>query len=415
MSICWRAGNTNKHCLRIEPPKPAFISLILENLKLLQNATKSMKIAVIGVKGLPAKQGGIEHYCEALYPRIAKKGHSVDLYARSSYVNKPWFSVYHHKQVRVICLPSLPLRGLDALTNSGFAAIVATLKGYDIVHFHALGPSLFSFIPRLLSSAKVIVTCQGLDWQRDKWGKFSSSIIRLGEKTAAKYADNIVVVSKALSGYFKKIYGLDPVYIPNGPGVYEKSDPNFTYVKSSGLEVGKYLLFLGRLVPEKRPELLIKAFQRLNKSGWKLVLAGGDSDTTQYTEELHQLADGNPDLIFAGELKGSRLAEMVRGAGLFILPSDLEGLPLSMLEAMREGVPVVASDIAPHQQLIGSDRGFLFKAGSIISCAMSLEQAMTQPKKLAMMATKAQEHIKVNYDWEKITQDNLVVYSEDFN
>lgn len=374
-----------------------------------------MKIAVIGVKGLPAKQGGIEHCCEALYPRIVKQGHSVDLYARSSYVNKPWFSVYEYKKVRVICLPSLPLRGLDALTNSGFAAIVAALRGYDLVHFHALGPSLFSFIPRLLSSAKVIVTCHGLDWQRGKWGNFSSSIIHLGEKTAAKYAESIVVVSKALGNYFEKTYDIDPVYIPNGPSAYAESDPHFAYVKSSGLEVGKYLLFLGRLVPEKRPELLIKAFQRLNKSGWKLVLAGGDSDTTQYTEELHQLADGNPDMVFAGELKGSRLAEMVRGAGLFILPSDLEGLPLSMLEAMREGVPVVASDIAPHQQLIGSDRGFLFKAGSIISCAMSLEQAMTQPKKLAMMARKAQEHIQANYDWEKITNDNLVVYLQNFN
>jgi glycosyltransferase involved in cell wall biosynthesis len=374
-----------------------------------------MKIAVIGVKGLPAKQGGIEHYCEALYPRIVKQGHSVDLYARSSYVNKPWFSVYKHKGVRVICLPSLPIRGLDALTNSGFAAIVAALRSYDIVHFHALGPSLFSFIPRLLSSAKIIVTCQGLDWQRGKWGKASSNIIRLGEKTAAKYADSIVVVSKALSRYFEKIYGIDPVYIPNGPGVYAESDPSFSYVKSSGLEVGKYLLFLGRLVPEKRPELLIRAFQRLNKSGWKLVLAGGDSDTTEYISELHQLADCNPDIIFAGELKGSRLAEMVRGAGLFVLPSDLEGLPLAMLEAMREGVPVVASDIPPHQQLIGRDRGLLFKAGSIISCAMSLEQAMIEPKKRAMRASKAQDHIKANYDWEKITKDNLVVYSQDFN
>ena len=281
-----------------------------------------------------------------------------------------------------------------------------------LFHFHALGPSLFSLIPRLLSSAKIIVTCQGLDWQRGKWGKFSSSIIRLGERTAAKYADSIVVVSKALSGYFKKIYGIDPVYIPNGPGAYAESDPHFAYVKSLGLKVGKYLLFLGRLVPEKRPELLIEAFQQLKKSGWKLVLAGGDSDTTEYISELHQLADCNPDIIFAGELKGSRLAEMVRGAGLFILPSDLEGLPLAMLEAMREGVPVVASDIPPHQQLIGRDRGFLFKAGSIVSCAMSLEQAMTQPKKLAMSASKAQDHIKANYDWEKITQDNLAVYSQ---
>jgi glycosyltransferase involved in cell wall biosynthesis len=381
-----------------------------------------MKIAVIGVKGLPASQGGIEHYCKVLYPRIVERGHSVDLYARSSYVKKPWFSVYEYQGVRVICLPSLPLRGFDALTSSGLAAIVAALKGYDVVHFHALGPSLFSFIPRLFSSAKIITTCQGLDWQRGKWGKLSSGTILLGEKMAAKYGHNIIVVSKALQTYFQKSYDINSVYIPNGPGIYAQSDPNFAFVRALGLETGKYFLFLGRLVPEKRPELLIEAFQRLKQSDWKLVLAGGNSDTNDYIAELFRIADDNPNIIFAGELKGSRLSEVVRGAGVFVLPSDLEGLPLAMLEAMREGIPVLASDIPPHRQLIEGDqpkgmaapRGLLFNAGSIISCAKALDQGINQPEKLALMATKAQEHIKANYDWEKITTDNLSVYAEDF-
>ena len=370
-----------------------------------------MKIAVIGVKGLPANQGGIEHYCQAMYPRIIQRGHSVDLYARSSYINRPWFSVVNYQGVRVICLPSLPLRGLDALTNSLFAAVVATLKRYDIVHFHALGPSLFGFIPRLFSSAKIITTCQGLDWQRGKWGKLSSQIIFLGEKTAAKYAHKIIVVSQALKAYFQKTYDINAVYIPNGPGIYAPSDPNFSFVRSFNLTPGKYLLFLGRLVPEKRPDLLIDAFQRLNQSDWKLVLAGGDSDTTDYIEELIQISGNNPNIIFAGELKNSRLSEMVRGAGLFVLPSDLEGLPLAMLEAMREGVPVVASDILPHRQLIEDKRGFLFSASSVISCAIVLEQAINQPEKRATMAIKAQKHVKANYDWESITIENLSVYS----
>jgi glycosyltransferase involved in cell wall biosynthesis len=381
-----------------------------------------MKIAVIGVKGLPANQGGIEHYCQALYPRIVERGHTVDLYARSSYVKKPWFSVSEYQGVRVICLPSLPFKGLDALTSSGFAAIVAAFKGYDLVHFHALGPSLFSFIPRLLSSAKVLTTCQGLDWQRGKWGKLSSRMILLGEKMAAKYAHNVIVVSQSLKNYFKKTYDLDAVYIPNGPGIYAESDPNFAFVQSFGLATGKYLLFLGRLVPEKRPELLIQAFQSLNPSDWKLVLAGGNSDTTEYIAELFRISNNNPNIIFAGELKGSHLSEMVRGAGIFALPSDLEGLPLAMLEAMREGIPVLASDIPPHQQLIGEKkpqgmvglRGFLFSAGSITSCAKAIDRAISQPEALAAMATEAQDYVTANYDWEKITTDNLSVYADDF-
>ena len=373
-----------------------------------------MKIAVIGIKGLPAKQGGIEHYCEALYPKMVEQGHSIDIFARSSYIEKPWFSVYEHKGVRVICLPSFPLRGLDALTNSFFAALLTSYKDYDIIHFHALGPALFSIIPRLLSSAKVIVTCQGLDWQRAKWGKLSSKIISLGEKTAAIYAHEIIVVSKTLKTYFAKTYHIRPIYIPNGPGIYAQSDPNLGSVKSLGLTPGKYLLFLGRLVPEKRPDLLIQAFQILKKTGWKLAIAGGNSDTTAYIAKLHQLAKGNPDIVFTGELKGSSLAEIVKGAGLFISASDLEGLPLAMLEAMREGVPVVASDIDPHRQLLEGDRGLLFNSDSVLACAKAIEQGMLYPGKLAVMTQTAQAHVKANYDWSKITADNLAVYAKDF-
>ena len=374
-----------------------------------------MKIAVIGVKGLPANQGGIEHYCQALYPKVVERGHTVDLFARSSYTQQPWFSVRRYHGVRVVCLPSLPIRGLDALTNSWFAACVAAFKGYDIVHFHALGPSLFSFIPRLLSQATIIATCQGLDWQRGKWGKSSSKIIHLGEKVAAKYAHSIIVVSQALRNYFNRTYDVNSIYIPNGPGVYAESDPQFNFVRSFDLKPKRYLLFLGRLVPEKRPELLIRAFQKVEHLGWKLVLAGGDSDTTDYIKELFQLSASSPNVVFAGELKGSHLAEMVRGAGVFVLPSDLEGLPLAMLEAMREGVPILASDIPPHQQLIGRDRGVLFAAGNIDSCADALKRAIERPDLLATMAKQAQQHVKANYEWDKITSDNLSVYHQNFD
>ena len=373
-----------------------------------------MKIAVIGVKGLPARQGGIEHYCEALYPRIVKQGHSIDLFARSSYIKKPWFSVYEHEGMRIICLPSLPLRGLDAFINSFLAALLASGKDYDIIHFNALGPALFSIIPRIISSAKIIVTCHGLDWQRAKWGKLSSKIISLGEKTAAIYAHEIVVVSKTLKTYFAKTYHIRPIYIPNGPGTYAQSDPNLGSVKSSGLTPGKYLLFLGRLVPEKRPDFIIQAFQILKDTGWKLAIAGGDSDTTAYIAKLRQLAEGNPNIVFTGELEGSSLAEIVKGAGLFVSASNLEGLPLAMLEAMREGIPVMASDIAPHQQLLENDRGLLFKSVSVLSCAQAMEQGMLNPGKLAVMAQKAQAHVEANYDWSKITADYLAVYAKDF-
>ena len=373
-----------------------------------------MKIAVIGVKGLPAKQGGIERYCEELYPRLASQGHQVDLFARPSYTQKPWFSSSNYRGVRVICLPSIPVRGLDALFGSAIATLAATLSGYDIVHFHALGPALFSLIPRIASSAKVIVTCQGLDWQRAKWGRFSSKIIYWGEKNAVKYVHDLIVVSQDLENYFAQTYGLKAVYIPNGPGELTPSNSDLKNVRSFELSPKRYLLFLGRLVPEKRPDLLIEAFQKLSPPGWKLVLTGGNSDTKKYAERIWNLAAHNPNIIFTGELHGVRLAEIIRGAGLFVLPSDLEGLPLVMLEAMKEGIPVIASDIPPHQELIEADKGFLFQAGDFDSCVKVLQQAIEQPEVREEMAQQAQKHVLANYNWDIITTKNLEVYQASF-
>ncbi|MBD0262299.1 MAG: glycosyltransferase family 4 protein, partial [Tolypothrix sp. Co-bin9] len=362
-----------------------------------------MKIAVIGAKGLPPKQGGIEHYCAEVYPRMVAHGHSVDLFARSSYTDCSWLENYDYKGVRVISLPGGQLRGVDAFITSGLGAIAATGKKYDIVHFNALGPSLFTCLPSIATSAKVVVTCQGLDWQRAKWGNFSTRLIQLGEKAAVRFADGFIVVSDPLKKYFWQTYNRETVYIPNAPASYADSDPNFTYGTDLGLERGRYIVFLGRLVPEKCPDLLVEAFSTLKPKGWKLVLAGGVSDTKTFTADLLEKVARDRNIVFAGELRGSRLAEIVRGAGLFVLPSDLEGLPLAMLEAMREGIPVLASDILPHQQLINNGRGILFEAGNVNSCVKSLDWAVNHPQELAVMAKNAQKHIQNNYSWDRIT------------
>jgi glycosyltransferase involved in cell wall biosynthesis len=369
-----------------------------------------MKIAVIGSKGLPPNQGGIEHYCAELYPRMVARGHSVDLFARSSYTGHSWLHQEDFQGVRVITLPSFKLRGADAVITSALGAIAAMGTQYDVIHFHALGPSLFTSISKIASTAKVVVTCQGLDWQRAKWGNFSSRLIHTGEKAAVRFADEIIVVSEELRSYFSNTYDRETVYIPNAPASFSESDPNFSYGKKLGLEQGRYILYVGRLVPEKRPDLLIEAFSKLKPEGWKLVFAGGVSDTKSFAGQLLEKIANNRDVVFAGELWGSRLAEIVRGTGLFVLPSDVEGLPLAMLEAMREGVPVMGSNIPPHQQLLSSERGILFEAGNLDSCIRCLGWAIDHPEILATMAKKAQQHVKHNYCWDRITEDTLSLY-----
>lgn len=370
-----------------------------------------MKISVIGSKGLPPKQGGIEHHCAEIYPRIIKKGHTVKLYGRSSYTQKSWSETYDYKGVTVWSVPSVSLRGLDALATSAIAAIAASLEQNDVIHFHALGPSLFSWIPRLLSPrTKVIMTCHGLDWQRAKWGKLSSFIIRLGERIGMTFAHEVVTVAKGLKPYFRDQYGRDVTYIGNGPAEYPACESSTGFLESLGLQPQKYVLFLGRLVPEKCPHLLIEAFQTLYPKGWKLAIVGGTSDTSPYTSQLMQSASYNPDIIFTGELQDERLAEVVRGAGLFTLPSVVEGLPLALLEAMKEGIPVLTSDIPVHQELVGSDRGQLFRVNDVSDFTTQLRWSIEHLDIMRNRAVQAQEYVQQHHSWDTITDTLLDCY-----
>ncbi len=233
-----------------------------------------------------------------------------------------------------------------------------------------------------------------------------------GEHTALKCADALIVVSEDLQAYFRNTYRKPTTYIPNAPAHYQPSDPYFQYVRSLGLSPKRYFLFLGRLVPEKRPDLLIEAFNRLNESDWKLVLTGNDSDSRDYAQMLKATGARSDQIVFTGEQTGSRLAEVVRGAGLLVLPSDIEGMPLVLLEAMNEGTPVLASDLNVHRSLTADGRGLLFKAGDTVACHQQLQWATMHLPALEMMAKNAQRYVRSHYDWDQITYQTLAVYGQ---
>jgi glycosyltransferase involved in cell wall biosynthesis len=369
-----------------------------------------MRIAVIGAKGIPARQGGIEHYCQALYPAIVRSGISVDLFARQRYTQRLGKQQIQ-PDLRVISLPSVPVGSIDACVNALVATLICLFGHYDVVHFHALGPAVFSFIPRLFSRTTVVVTCHGLDWQRAKWDWFSRSFLRWGERIAVRFAHEFIVVSEPLQDYYWEHYRRTTRFIPTAPASYEASDPGFRYVRSLGLTVGRYVLFLGRIVPEKRPDLLLSAFQQLHPANYQLVFVGGTSDTQQFSQQLLAQSHGDERVLFTGELGGALLAEMVRGGGLFVLPSDVEGLPLVLLEAMREGIPVIASSIPPHQCLVAPNRGRLFIAGNLEALVDCLADALEDGVLSQSMAINARQYVENNYDWRQIAQEMAQVYN----
>jgi glycosyltransferase involved in cell wall biosynthesis len=372
-----------------------------------------MKIAVIGARGIPAKLGEIERYCQELYPQIVARGHEVDLYVQPSYHQQSWFSSFIYQKMKVVTLLALPGKRFNWL-NSAIYTIWATFGKYDVIHLHGMAAAWFAWFPQMFSNSSIVFTCHQLEsdtacaWSDKKF----RWLLPWLERMAVDYADKIVVTTHELADYFFRKYGVSPHYIANAPARYTTNNSQFSFRQAFGLEQQQYVLYLGTFEPYQRLDLLIEVFQKLQPRNWKLVLAGDISYSFQHTTKLLQMARQQNNIIFTGEISGNFLAELVRGAGIFVEPSAGNNLSSSfgMLEAMREGIPIVASDTMTHRKLIGRDRGLLFKTGQFDSLLIQLEYAMSRPNLLLTMAKKAQKYIAVNHNWDKVIYKNLFLY-----
>lgn len=299
----------------------------------------TMRIAMVGHKRVPSREGGIEVVVEELAARMVVHGHAVTCYNRSGHhVSGREYDAEHldeYRGIRLKHLPTIDRKGLAAVTSSFFGCLAAAFGPYDVVHVHAEGPAMFSWIPRL-TGKRVILTIHGLDWARDKWkGSFGSWYIRMGEKTGARCAHEIIVLNHSTQKYFLDTYGRTTRYIPNGVNPAAPVPADIIREKY-GLEKDSYILYLGRMVPEKGCHYLVDAFKKLDTDK-KLVIAGGSSDTHWYMDELKEQAGGDERVIFTGFVDGQLREELYSNAFLFVLPSDLEGMPLCLLEAMSYG------------------------------------------------------------------------------
>ena len=366
-----------------------------------------MKIAMLGHKRIPSREGGIEIVVEELSTRMAALGHSVTAFNRKGqHVSGGEVQrVSEYKGVRIVEVPTIDRKGLAAFTSSFFSSLFSAFGEYDVVHIHAEGPAFFSFIPRLFHK-KVIVTIHGLDWQRAKWGKFASWFIRTGEKNAVKHADEIIVLSQGVKEYFLKEYGRKTVFIPNGVNRPEKREAQ--EIKRWGLEKDSYILFLGRIVPEKGEHYLIKAWKEIDTDK-KLVIAGGISDTVGYGKELKELAGDDKRVIFTGFVQGRALEELYSNAYVYVLPSDLEGMPLSLLEAMSYGNCCLVSDIKECAEVV-EDKAVTFEKGEIEDLRDKLEELVNDKDKVEKYKSEATEFICNKYNWDDVVEKTLRIY-----
>lgn len=369
-----------------------------------------LNIAMLGHKRIPSREGGIEIVVEELSTRMVKKGHSVTCYNRAGHhVSGKEFdasSLTDYKGIKLKSVFTINRKGLAAMTSSLFGAICAAFGKYDVVHFHAEGPCAVLWLPKLFGK-RCIATIHGIDWQRAKWGGFASKYIRFGEKVAAKYADEIIVLSEGVQKYFIDTYGRETVFIPNGVNRPILRSPQLIK-EISGLEKDSYILFLGRLVPEKGITYLIEAFKKV-QTDKKLVIAGGSSDTDAFMQELKKLAEGDERIVFTGFVQGQMLEELYSNAYVYTLPSDLEGMPLSLLEAMSYGNCCLTSSIAECAEVV-EDKALVFKKADVPDLKEKLQYACDNPDAVKKLKNGAADFICQKYNWDDVVERTLRLY-----
>jgi len=352
-----------------------------------------LRVAFIGGRGLVSKYSGIESYYEQVGSELARMGHEVTVYCRT-YFTPP---VAEHNGMQVLRLPTIRSKHLETAVHTFLSSVHAMVSGYDVVHFHCLGPALFSFLPRW-AGKKTVVTVHGLDWQRRKWGRIAAHMLRWGETAAIALPDATMVVSRTLEKHYWQKHQRHTIYVPSGTSPVFRRTPK--RLAEWHLEPDNYVLYLGRFSPEKNCDLLIGAFEGI-ATEMKLVLAGGTSHTDAYVESLRRHQSERVRLL--PWVAGEDLDELLSNAALFVLPSDLEGLSLALLDAMAAGVCVLTSDIAENLEVVDGV-GFTFKRGEQSDLARMLDVLVHNPLLRREMAVKAAQRVKEQYLWPGIAR-----------
>ena len=375
-----------------------------------------MKVAMVGHKIVPSRRGGIEKVLTSLCPLLVEEGIEVTCYNRSSdkveneYVGTVVDKKYHGVKLKKAF--TVNARGVSAMIASFTAAIKAAFGRYDIVHFHAEGPCAAMWIPKLFGK-KCVATVHGLDWQREKWGKgFASKYIRLGEKVMVKRADEIIVLSESAQKYFKETYNRDTVIINNG--IEKPNKKQADKIKELyGISTDEYICMVSRLTAEKGVHYLIDAYNSINTDK-KLVIAGDTSDTDDYVELLKKKAEGNPNIIFTGFISGDVLDEIYSNAYLVALPSDIEGMSLSLLEAMAYGNAVLCSDI-PENTLVVEDKAMHFEKSNVSDLADKLQMLCDNQDVRDEFKNNSEEFILGKYNWNDVARSTHNLYKKVLN
>lgn len=361
---------------------------------------------MLGLRGFPGVQGGVETHAEHLCPLLAELGCEVTVLTRAPYhpvhVGGQW------RNVRLVPLWAPKSKGLEAILHSFLGVLYAAVKRPDVLHIQAIGPALMTLPARLLG-LKVVVTHHGPDYDRQKWGRLARIVLQLGERFGMRWSQERIVISQVIRQLVRRKHGKGSVLIPNGVVLPNLPDTQ-TALAQFGLEPGRYVLLVSRLVPEKRHLDLVAAFAIARPPGWQLAIVGASDHPDAYVQEVLDKAGATPGVVCTGLQTGQPLRELYGHAGLFVLPSSHEGLPIAMLEALSFGLPVVASDI-PANLEVGLPAEHYFPLGEVPALAARISHftsiAITQTARETRRAW-----VTSRYDWHAIARQTVAVYEK---
>lgn len=365
------------------------------------------KIAMIGHKRIPSREGGVEIVVKELAVRMVQRGKEVYAYNRK---RKGETFDNEYRGIHLIETGTINRKGLEAFFYSVNATFRALFGKYDVIHYHAEGPCAMIWLPHLFR-IPTVATIHGLDWQRAKWGGFASWYIKLGERAAVKYADRIIVLSQNVQQYFLETYGRQTDYIANGIELMQCKEANLI-TKNFGVVKDEYILFLGRIVPEKGVHYLLEAFRNI-QTDKKLVVAGFSGQTDTYFDEIRAMMKDDDRVIYAGFVQGEMLQELYSNCLLYVLPSDVEGMAISLLEAMSFGCNCLVSDIRENTEVIGN-YAYTFRTGNINDLQYQLEKILTSQERIntSERHDAIKTYIGQKFTWDQAVNDTLKLYEE---
>lgn len=372
-----------------------------------------MKVAMIGHKVVPSRRGGIENVLTTLCPLLVESGIDVTCYNRSTdKVENEYVDKVENKKYRGVTLKSawtINFRGFSAMIASFTAAIAAAFGKYEVIHFHAEGPCAAMWIPKIFRK-RCVATVHGLDWQREKWGHgFASKYIKFGERVMVKCADEIIVLSESAREYFEKTYNRKTVLIHNGIQKSTKKTAE-RILSLYGLLEDDYICTVSRLTAEKGIHYIIDAYNQINTDK-KLVIAGDTSDTDEYVEMLKKKADNKPNIIFTGFISGDVLSEIYSNAYLVAIPSDIEGMSLSLLEALAYGNAVLCSNI-PENTSVVEGKAICFEKSNVEDLKNKLEFMLNNQDIVKNLKNSSANYVLNKYNWNDVATSTIELYND---